>query len=61
VTPQSWKKHYRLTANKDDARLRAIHNWPRLSDELSRKKDADRAEALLIAKYKQEREGINDE
>ena len=51
VTPQSWKKFFRLSANKDDARLKAIHTWPRLTQELSRKKDADRAEALLIAQY----------
>ena len=56
VTPQSWKKHFRLTANKDDARLRAIQTWPRIADELRRKKDADRAEALLIARYKQEQQ-----
>ena len=56
VTPQSWKKHFRLTANKDDARLRAIQTWPRIADELRRKKDADKAEALLIARYKQEQQ-----
>ena len=56
VTPQSWKKHFRLSANKDDARLRAIQTWPRIADELRRKKDADRAEALLIARYKQEQQ-----
>lgn len=54
VTPQAWKKHFRLSANKDDARLRAIQTWPRIADELRRKKDADRAEALLIAHYKQQ-------
>lgn len=56
VTPQAWKKHFRLTANKDDARLRAMQTWPRIADELRRKKDADRAEALLIAQYKQEQQ-----
>ena len=56
VTPQAWKKHFRLTANKDDARLRAIQTWPRIADELRRKKDADKAEALLIAQYKQEQQ-----
>ena len=56
VTPQAWKKHFRLTANKDDARLRAIQKWPRLADELRRKKDADKAEALFIARYKQEQQ-----
>lgn len=60
VTPNAWKKHFRLTAHKEDARLLAIQTWPRIADELSRKKDADRAEALLIARYKQEREGLNE-
>tara|TARA_R100001129_G_scaffold173313_1_gene144685 strand:+ start:2919 stop:3368 length:450 start_codon:yes stop_codon:yes gene_type:complete len=52
VTPQSWKKHYRLTAHKEDARLRAAQKWPHISEQLSRKRDADRAEALLIANWK---------
>ena len=52
VTPQSWKKHYRLTRHKEDARLRALQLWPRITDQLSRKRDADRAEALLIANWK---------
>ena len=60
VTPNAWKKHFKLTAHKEDARLLAIQTWPRIATELSRKKDADRAEALLIARYKQEREGLNE-
>ena len=56
VTPQMWKKHYRLTRHKEDARLRALQLWPRITDQLSRKRDADRAEALLIANWKIEHE-----
>ena len=59
VTPNAWKKHFKLTAHKEDARLLAINTWPRIATELSRKKDADRAEALLIARYMQEKEGEN--
>ena len=49
ITPQSWKRHYRLPADKEAARMRAIQLYPRIADRLSRKKDSDRAEALLIA------------
>jgi crossover junction endodeoxyribonuclease RuvC len=49
VTPQVWKKHYRLTSDKEQCRARAIELFP--EENLNRKKDADRAEALLIAYY----------
>lgn len=51
VTPGKWKKHFRLPRDKDAARKRAIELFPKLSADLRRKKDADRAEALLIAKF----------
>lgn len=51
VTPQKWKSHHRLHKDKDAARARALQLFPTLSDCLARKKDADRAEALLIAQY----------
>lgn len=50
VTPTQWKKHYRLSANKEESRARAIELWPG-SDRFGRKKDDGRAEAALIAKY----------
>lgn len=61
VTPQAWKKHHKLvkakgegtTAFKERARCRALQLFPSLSGDLARKKDADRAEALLIAAYGQ--------
>ena len=49
ITPQSWKKHYRLGSDKEVCRAKAIELFP--GAELSRKKDHNRAEALLIAKY----------
>jgi len=49
ITPQSWKKHYNLGADKEIIRTKAIELFP--GCELHRKKDHNRAEALLIAKY----------
>ena len=49
VTPQSWKKHYGLPADKELARARAIELYPEA--DLARKRDHGRAEAILIARY----------
>ena len=54
VTPQTWKKHYTLTAGKDVdgkelARAKAIQLFPEA--DLVRKKDHNRAEAVLIARW----------
>ena len=49
VTPQKWKKHFMLGADKEVVRARAIEAFP--EQPLGRKKDHNRAEALLIAKY----------
>jgi hypothetical protein len=51
VTPTTWKKHHHLGADKEKARALALRRWPALADQLARKRDADRAEALLIASY----------
>jgi hypothetical protein len=54
VTPGKWKGFYGLKggdAGKEQARQRALQMWPMLSSLLSRKKDQDRAEALLIANW----------
>ena len=50
VTPAVWKKHYRLSADKEQARAMAIRLWPGAGC-FSRKKDHGRAEAALIARY----------
>lgn len=53
VTPQIWKKHFRLPGgpkNKELSRAKAIQLFPGVTG-LSRKLDAGRAEALLIAKW----------
>ncbi len=50
VTPTVWKRHFKLSAEKEDARALAIRLWPGC-DLFSRKKDHGRAEASLIARY----------
>jgi crossover junction endodeoxyribonuclease RuvC len=49
ITPTEWKKHYKLTSDKEEARALAIKMFP--DAELHLKKHIDRAEALLIAAY----------
>jgi crossover junction endodeoxyribonuclease RuvC len=49
VTPAEWKRHFKLTSNKEEARALAIKMFP--NAELHLKKHIDRAEALLIAAY----------
>jgi crossover junction endodeoxyribonuclease RuvC len=49
VTPVEWKKHFKLTSDKEEARALAIKLYPQA--ELHLKKHIDRAEALLIATY----------
>jgi crossover junction endodeoxyribonuclease RuvC len=51
VTPATWKRGLGLSADKDEARLRAIQLYPAAAENLQRRKDVDRAEALLIATW----------
>jgi len=49
ITPQTWKRMYRLKSDKELCRAKAIELFPKC--DLSLKKDHNRAEALLIANY----------
>jgi Holliday junction resolvasome RuvABC endonuclease subunit len=49
VSPQKWKNHFNLTADKNEALDLARKLFPKAS--LKLKKDINRAEALLIAEY----------
>jgi crossover junction endodeoxyribonuclease RuvC len=52
VTPQHWKKHFRLPANnKDASRERAIQLFPDAAKYLTLKKHHGRADALLMARH----------
>ena len=49
VTPAAWKRSYGIASDKEEARTRAIDLYP--AAPLGRKKDHNRAEAILIARY----------
>ena len=52
VRPSKWKKHFNLIkTNKDASRTKVIEVYPEISSKLSRKKDANKADAILIARY----------
>ena len=52
VRPTKWKKHFKLIkTNKDASRTKVIEVYPEISSKLSRKKDANKADAILIARY----------
>jgi crossover junction endodeoxyribonuclease RuvC len=50
VTPATWKKHFRLDADKEKSRALALRLWP-TAPHFGRKKDHGRAEAALLARY----------
>ena len=52
VAPGLWKKHFRLDSDKEKARALAIKRFPHV--DLRLKKDAGRAEALLMALWLKE-------
>ena len=52
VRPVKWKKYFNLiNSEKDASRTRAIEIFPYFSSELSRKKDSNKADAILIASF----------
>lgn len=51
VQPAVWKKALGLGQDKDLSRARALELFPGVADRLVRKKDHDRAEALLLAEW----------
>ena len=52
VRPAKWKKYFDLiNSQKDSSRVRAIEMFPKFSSMLSRKKDSNKADAILIANY----------
>ena len=52
VRPAKWKKHFDLiNASKDASRTKAIEMYPSISDRLRKKKDVNKADAILIARY----------
>jgi crossover junction endodeoxyribonuclease RuvC len=52
VRPAKWKKYFNLiNSEKDASRTRAIEIFPYYSSNLSRKKDSNKADAILIASF----------
>ena len=52
VRPAKWKRFFNLiNAEKDASRTKAIEIFPYISTQLSRKKDANKADAALIASF----------
>ena len=52
VRPSKWKKHFELiNSSKDASRTKAIEMYPNLSHKLARKKDVNKSDAILIARY----------
>jgi len=52
VRPAKWKKYFNLiNSEKDASRTKAIEIFPYFSTNLSKKKDANKADAILIASY----------
>ena len=52
VRPAKWKKHFELiNSSKDSSRTKVIEMYPSLSNQLSKKKDVNKSDAILIARF----------
>ena len=52
VRPAKWKKYFNLiNSEKDASRTKAIEVFPYFSSKLSKKKDSNKADAILIASF----------
>ena len=51
VAPSKWKAHFRLSADKEEARALALRLFPSCAEQFQRKRDHGRAEAALIARF----------
>ena len=61
VRPAKWKKYFNLiNSQKDASRTRAIEIFPYFSSQLSKKKDSNKADAILIASFYYETYKIED-
>ena len=52
VRPAKWKKHFELINSSQDAsRTKVIEMYPSIAENLSKKKDVNKSDAILIARY----------
>ena len=59
VRPVKLKKHFNLIrTNKDASRTKVIEIFPHISSKIPRKKDSNKADSILIAKYFEETQNI---
>ena len=61
IRPAKWKKYFGLiNSEKDASRTRAIEMFPYFSTHLSKKKDSNKADAILIASFYHETHKLED-
>ena len=61
VRPAKWKKYFNLiNSEKDASRTKAIEIFPYFSSQLSKKKDSNKADAILIASFYYETYKLED-
>ena len=61
VRPAKWKKYFNLiNSEKDASRTKAIEIFPYFSSQLSKKKDSNKADAILIASFYYETYKLGD-
>ena len=61
IRPAKWKKYFNLiNSEKDASRTRAIEVFPYFSSQLSRKKDSNKADAILLASFYYETYKLDD-
>ena len=61
VRPAKWKKYFNLiNSEKDASRTKAIQIFPYISEKLSKKKDGNKADAILIASFIHETYQLED-
>ena len=52
VRPSKWKKHFELiNSSKDASRTKVIEMYPTLSSQLAKKRDVNKSDAILVAKF----------
>ena len=58
IRPVKWKKHFNLiNTEKDASRTKVIEVFPYISSKIPKKKDANKADAILIARFFHETAG----
>ena len=52
IRPSKWKKYFELiNSSKDSSRTKAIEMYPSIANQLSKKKDVNKSDAILIARF----------